>query len=114
MMSDQNRAAGETGNTAGGAGPMTVWDAIRSRRDVREYQQRPIPAADLDQILEAGRPMDLNLTRPVPVYFTYITAWAEPAGGVQFRPDIYGRDGIHDLAERDSADGPAPPWTLAP
>ncbi len=38
-----------------GGGPMTAWDAIRSRRDVREFDPRPVPAADLDQILEAGR-----------------------------------------------------------
>lgn len=34
---------------------METWDAIRSRRNVRRYQDRPIPRADLDRILEAGR-----------------------------------------------------------
>ena len=34
---------------------METWDAIRSRRDVRQYEDRPIPAEDLDRILEAGR-----------------------------------------------------------
>lgn len=34
---------------------METWDAIRSRRDVRVYEDRPIAAADLDRILEAGR-----------------------------------------------------------
>lgn len=34
---------------------METWDAIRSRRNVREYDDRPIDAADLDRILEAGR-----------------------------------------------------------
>ena len=34
---------------------MDTWDAIRSRRNVREYEDRPIPDADLDRILEAGR-----------------------------------------------------------
>lgn len=34
---------------------MQTWDAIRSRRDVREFEPRPLPAADLDRILEAGR-----------------------------------------------------------
>jgi nitroreductase len=34
---------------------METWDAIRSRRNVREYEDRPIPDADLDRILEAGR-----------------------------------------------------------
>ena len=51
-MSHQN-AAGGAGAPAGGA--MTAWDAIRSRRNVRAFDGRPIPAAYLDQILEAGR-----------------------------------------------------------
>ena len=34
---------------------METWDAIRARRDVRAFQRRPIPDADLDRILEAGR-----------------------------------------------------------
>lgn len=34
---------------------METWDAIRARRNVREFEDRAIPPADLDQILEAGR-----------------------------------------------------------
>lgn len=34
---------------------METWDAIRSRRDVRQYEDRPIADADLDRILEAGQ-----------------------------------------------------------
>ena len=34
---------------------METWDAIRSRRNVRTYADRSIPAEDLDRILEAGR-----------------------------------------------------------
>jgi nitroreductase len=33
---------------------METWDAIRSRRNVRAYQDRPIAAGDLDRILQAG------------------------------------------------------------
>lgn len=41
---------------------MEAWDAIRSRRAVREYADRPIPPSDLDRILEAGRraPSSMN------------------------------------------------------
>jgi nitroreductase len=49
MMSGASGAIGDSG------GAVTAWDAIRSRRNVREYDGRPIAAADLDQILEAGR-----------------------------------------------------------
>jgi nitroreductase len=34
---------------------MQTWEAITSRRNVRSFADRLIPAADLDQILEAGR-----------------------------------------------------------
>jgi nitroreductase len=34
---------------------MQTWEAITSRRNVRSFADRPIPAADLGQILEAGR-----------------------------------------------------------
>ena len=34
---------------------METWDAIRSRRDVRDFQDRPISEEDLERILEAAR-----------------------------------------------------------
>jgi nitroreductase len=34
---------------------MQTWEAIESRRNVRSFADRPVPAADLDRILEAGR-----------------------------------------------------------
>jgi nitroreductase len=34
---------------------METWDAIRSRRNVRSFADRPLPDADLERILEAGR-----------------------------------------------------------
>ncbi len=56
-------------------------------------------------IVEAGQAVDVNLTRPVPVHFVYITAWAERDGEVEFRPDIYGRDGAVGY---DRGDGSRP------
>jgi nitroreductase len=34
---------------------METWDAITARRNVREFEPRPIDGASLDRILEAGR-----------------------------------------------------------
>jgi len=34
---------------------MQTWDAITARRNVRAFEDRPIPTAELDRILEAGR-----------------------------------------------------------
>ncbi len=67
-------------------------------------------------IAEAGQALDVNLTRPIPVHFVYITAWAERDGEVEFRSDIYGRDGAVDMiAEMDrDPDEPPPQATLAP
>jgi nitroreductase len=34
---------------------METWDAIRARRNVRQYTQQPIARGDLERICEAGR-----------------------------------------------------------
>jgi murein L,D-transpeptidase YcbB/YkuD len=99
------------------AGCVRVQDVFTLAEWVARYEVGWEQPGRAQEVLNGGNALDLNLTRPVPVYFTYITAWAEPTGAIQFRPDIYGRDGVRDLVashERDAADGPAPPWTLAP
>jgi murein L,D-transpeptidase YcbB/YkuD len=66
--------------------------------------------------VEAGLAVDVNLSRPVPVHFVYITAWAERDGDIEFRPDVYGRDGAVDMiAEMDrDPNEPPPQAVLAP
>jgi nitroreductase len=34
---------------------VETWDAIRARRNVREFDERPLPQEHLERILEAGR-----------------------------------------------------------
>lgn len=34
---------------------METWDAVRARRNVRQYTDQPIARSDLERILEAGR-----------------------------------------------------------
>ena len=41
---------------------------------------------------ESGREQTVRLKERVPVHILYWTAWTDPDGTVQFRPDIYGRD----------------------
>ena len=67
-----------------------------------------------EAVIAAGQPLTLELTRPVPVHFTYITGWGEPDGTVQFRPDIYDRDGAREFAGDIDPDEPAPPPNLTP
>jgi murein L,D-transpeptidase YcbB/YkuD len=47
----------------------------------------------IDEVIRSGQRLDVKLTTPVNVYWVYITAWATPDGVVQFRPDVYQRDG---------------------
>lgn len=48
----------------------------------------------VDAHIKSGERHDARLARPVPVYWVYITAWANPDGVVQFRDDVYGHDGL--------------------
>ena len=49
---------------------------------------------EIDDLIRSGERKDAKLARPVPLYWVYVTAWATPDGVVQFREDIYNRDGL--------------------
>ena len=49
-------------------------------------------------VKQSGEQIDVKLVKPIPVYFTYVSAWATPDGVVQFRPDIYNQDGGSETA----------------
>jgi murein L,D-transpeptidase YcbB/YkuD len=68
----------------------------------------------VQEVLAGGQALDLNLGRPVTVFFTYITAWADQNGRAQFRADIYNRDGHQALSEVSDPDAPPPQAGLAP
>jgi murein L,D-transpeptidase YcbB/YkuD len=55
----------------------------------------------IDAAIRSGERLDVRLARPVPVYWVYITAWGNPDGIVQFRPDIYDKDGLGQIASLD-------------
>ena len=44
-------------------------------------------------VKQSGEQIDVKLVKPIPVYFTYVSAWGTPDGTVQFRPDIYNQAG---------------------
>ena len=54
--------------------------------------------ADIDSIIKSGDRKDARVAKPVPLYWVYVTAWATPDGVVQFRDDIYNRDGLGSIA----------------
>jgi len=84
-------------------------------QDVRDYvawllKDTPNWSRDqIDQAIDSGQRIDVKLVKPVPVYWVYVTAWATPDGVVQFRQDIYQRDG----AGAGPVITPVPPTPLA-
>jgi murein L,D-transpeptidase YcbB/YkuD len=48
---------------------------------------------DIDRVIKSGEQKNAQVTKPVPLHWVYITGWATPDGVVQFRDDIYGKDG---------------------
>jgi L,D-transpeptidase YcbB len=73
---------------------------VQNVRDYITWLLKDTPGWDRDKIeqaLDGGQRIDANLTQPVPVYWIYVTAWAVPDGLVQFRDDIYNRDGLGNI-----------------
>jgi murein L,D-transpeptidase YcbB/YkuD len=52
----------------------------------------------IQQMKQTGERLDVKLKKPIPLYFVYITAWATEDGVVQFRRDLYQKDGIGAVA----------------
>jgi len=53
---------------------------------------------EIDQVIRSGDRRDARMAKPVPLYWVYVTAWATADGVVQFRDDIYNRDGLGHIA----------------
>jgi L,D-transpeptidase YcbB len=49
-------------------------------------------------IKASGERQNVNMKKPVPLYFVYITAWATEDGIVNFRRDLYQKDGVGAVA----------------
>ncbi|TFF25041.1 murein L,D-transpeptidase [Jiella endophytica] len=74
---------------------------VQNVRDLIVWLARDEPSWDrqhIEQVIAARERQDIDLINPVPVFFTYITAWATDPNVVQFRDDIYHRDGSEQLA----------------
>ncbi len=62
------------------------------------HGQKGWDEAQVLAIKESGKSKNVRLRRPVPLYFVYVTAWVTEDGVVQFRPDIYQKDGVGEIA----------------
>ena len=74
---------------------------VQNVRDLVAWLLRDAPGwsrAQIESTIASGNNTPIELPNPVPVYFTYITAWSIEPGVVQFRDDIYHRDGVEELA----------------
>lgn len=52
----------------------------------------------IDDVIRSGERIDARPVATLPIYWVYITSWATPEGLVQFRDDIYNKDGFASLA----------------
>jgi murein L,D-transpeptidase YcbB/YkuD len=73
---------------------------VQNVRDLVVWLMRDTPGWDrrrFEETIASGVNTPVQLSQPVPVYFTYISAWSTGDGVVHFRDDIYGRDGVDEL-----------------
>jgi len=74
---------------------------VQNVRDYVAWLLKNTPGWDrakIDETIQSGQRVNARIADPVACYWLYVTAWATPDGGVQFRDDIYNKDGL----------GPAP------
>ena len=73
---------------------------VQNVRDLVTWLLRDTPGWDrqrFEATIKSGESTPVQLAEPVPVYFTYISAWSTGDGVAHFRNDIYGRDGVDEL-----------------
>ncbi|MEW9834907.1 L,D-transpeptidase family protein [Mesorhizobium marinum] len=73
---------------------------VQNVRDLVTWLLRDTPGWDrqhFEATIKSGESVPVRLAEPVPVYFTYISAWSTGDGVAHFRDDIYGRDGVDEL-----------------
>ena len=56
-------------------------------------RQTDDPKGKFHSVLSTGRETRLQIERPIPVHIDYRTAFADNKGRMQYRRDVYGRDG---------------------
>jgi murein L,D-transpeptidase YcbB/YkuD len=63
-------------------------------RDQRQWTPEAIQEA-----MKAGAETHVKITTPIPIHLTYFTAWMDAGGGLNFRDDVYGYDGVRPALE---------------
>ncbi|MGF9692682.1 MULTISPECIES: L,D-transpeptidase family protein [unclassified Rhizobium] len=74
---------------------------VQNVRDLVTWLLRDTPGwsrQEIERVINARQNTPIKLAQEVPVYIVYITAWSAKDRVVQFRDDIYQRDGNQELA----------------
>jgi murein L,D-transpeptidase YcbB/YkuD len=74
---------------------------VQNVRDLTSWLLRDTPGwsrQEMERVIASRVNTPIKLAQEVPVYFVYITAWSAKDGVVQFRDDIYEKDGNAELA----------------
>lgn len=97
---------------------MQASDRAHSHGCIRVQRPRELAAllladegwspARLDSAIAAGNRSVAWLRRPVPVHITYVTAFVDDDGVLQFRRDVYGRDALLQRVMRQAERRPLP------
>jgi murein L,D-transpeptidase YcbB/YkuD len=73
---------------------------VQNVRDLVTWILRDTPGWDrkrFEDTIKGGQNTPVAVANPVPVYWTYVSAWSTGPGVTQFRDDVYGRDGVDEL-----------------
>lgn len=73
---------------------------VQNVRDLVTWLLRDTPGwgrQRFEATIKSGESVPVQLAQPVPVYFTYVSAWSTGDGVAHFRDDIYGLDGAREL-----------------
>lgn len=74
---------------------------VQNVRDLTTWILRDTPSwgrQQIERVISTGENTEIPVAEAVPVYFTYVSAWSVEPKIVQFRDDIYRRDGVEELA----------------
>jgi murein L,D-transpeptidase YcbB/YkuD len=74
---------------------------IQNVRELVTWLLTGIPGwsrSEIDEVIRSGERKDAKIVPPVSLHWVYISAWVTPDGVVQFRNDIYNRDGLGQYA----------------
>jgi murein L,D-transpeptidase YcbB/YkuD len=56
--------------------------------------------SEIDEVIRSGEQKNARVAPPVPLFWVYVTGWVTPDGIVQFRDDIYNKDGFGQYANK--------------